>query len=533
MHRTTLRRTAIGAALGLGLAAPLTAALASGSRAPVASFRAWTVTAGHNSAAVHGGEPSIGYDPKLNAVIYGASAHETRMVFHQRGGSTSVTQTDVTAPTAATTFDAITFVDQRTGRLFDSQLLTACSAMSYSDDAGANWTPSEGCGPNALLDHQSVGGGPFHAPLPKAGVNPTYPDAVYYCAQNGFNGNCAVSLDGGRTFGPGVPISNTPANKPGDPFGGRCSGLHGHLKVGPDGTVYVPIKGCGGTPTAGNLTNQEFFGGEPAVSVSTDDGATYTVHSVPGGHNGDESENAGDIDRGNQVWMAWQDAKYPVPTDDTKLPLTSSARVAFSKDDGTTWSKPVDLSSKLGLHNVQFPEVVAGDKGRVAVAFLGTRAVGDDQHNGFRGFDGKPAVWDLYVALTYDNGRHWTTLDTTPSDPVQRGCVDLQGISNKTITDNNICRQRNLLDFNDITMDKYGRVLVAYADGCTGKCVTDKNAISRDDVDMVMRLQGGKGLVAKYDGKLGPASSSRSSAPLALGALLAAPIALVRRRRSA
>jgi hypothetical protein len=414
-----------------------------------------------------------------------------------------VTQTDVSAPTAVTTLDSITFTDRNTGRTFDTQLLTACSATSYSDDAGATWSPSTGCGANAMFDHESVGGGPFHAPL-TGGVSPTYPDAVYYCAQNGFNASCAVSLDGGVTFGPGVYISNTPANNPGDPFGGACSGLHGHIKVGPDGTAYVPIKGCGGSPTGDNLTNQEFFGGHPAVSVSTDNGLTWLIHTVPGGNNGDESDNSIGIDKGNRVYMGWEDATYPDPTDDTQLPTTSAAKMAYSDDNGTTWSQPVDVSSALGVHNVQFPEVIAGDKGRAAIAFLGTNAIGDDQHNGFVGPDNNPAVWHLYVSLTYDGGRSWTTYDTTPDHPVQRGCVDLQGTSNKTILDPNICSQRNLLDFNDINMDGQGRVLVAYAEACTTtpKCLTDSTVLSTEAVDTVMRLTSGRGLVAQFDGKL-------------------------------
>jgi len=163
----------------------------------------------------------------------------------------------------------------------------------------------------------------------------------------------------------------------------------------------------------------------------------------------------------------------------------------------------VDVSTALGIHNVQFPEVIAGDDDRAAFAWLGTKAIGDDQHNGFVGPDGNPAVWHLYVSMTYDGGQTWTTVDTTPNDPVQRGCVDLQGTSNKTVTDNNICSQRNLLDFNDITVDTQGRVLVAYADGCTGTCVTDPTALSTGATGTVMRLTTGKGLYAAYDGVIG------------------------------
>jgi len=175
----------------------------------------------------------------------------------------------------------------------------------------------------------------------------------------------------------------------------------------------------------------------------------------------------------------------------------------MSTDDGRTWSTPVDVSTPLGIHNVQFPEVIAGDDDRAAFAWLGTTAIGDDQHNGFVGSDGNPAVWHMYVSMTYNGGASWTTVDTTPNDPVQRGCVDLQGTSNKTVTDNNICSQRNLLDFNDITVDTQGRALVAFADGCTGSCVSTATTLSTGATGTVMRQTTGKGLYAAYDGVIG------------------------------
>ena len=531
MRPLVARRSALALGFVLAAAAPLSALGAgSASTKSPASFTNFTITNGKNGVAT-GGEPSMGYDPKRNAVLYGSSANppiQYRLDFHDHAGRTSMRVSDVTAPTEQQTLDAITYTDRRTGRTFESQLLTACSAMAYTDDAGKTWSPSAGCGAGTLLDHQSVGGGPFHAPAPPTA---TYPDAVYYCAQNGFNSSCAISLDGGRTFGPGVYIVDTPTNKVGDPYGGACSGLHGHIKVGPDGTAYVPLKGCGGTPTANDLTNTEYFGGAPSVSVSGDNGLTWTVHSVPGAHNPDESDNAIDVDKGNRLYMAWEDGTNPT---EFTYGTRSSAKAAFSDDEGKTWSKPVDLSSALGVRNVQFPEIVAGDKGRAAVSFIGTNAVGDDQHNGFKGPDGKPAVWHLYVSMTYDGGKHWTTTDVTPTDPVQRGCVLMLGTSNKTATDANLCSQRNMLDFNDMTMDGQGRVLVAWTDGCVGACVHDRNKTSQDDVLMITRQNGGKGLIARYDGKLGPVKSgTRGYATSALFLLpLAASAATGARRRA-
>ena len=509
MPSSFARRAALATSLVLAAAAPLSA-LGAGPTRATAAFTSYIVSNGANGAA-SGGEPTVGYDPKRDALLFGASKHETRMVFHDTKRRTTVQQTGASAPSAKTTLDAITFTDKYTGRSFDDQLLGACSLMSYSDDAGKNWTQTSGCGENTLLDHQSVGGGPFHQPVPPR-VDSSYPDAVYYCAQNGFNATCAVSLDGGVTFGPGQYVSNTPANDPNDPDptiaaeGGACSGLHGHIKVGADGTAYLPLKGCGGTPTGNNLTNSEYFGGGPAVSVSTDNGSSWTVHRVPGAHNQDESDNSVDLDKGNRLYMAWEDGTNP---SNSTFGTVSAAKTAYSDDEGKTWSKPVDISKAVGVHNVQFTQVVAGDKGRAAVSFIGTNAIGDDQHNGFVGPDKKPAVWYLYISMTYDGGKHWTTTNVTPNDPVQRGCVLMLGTSNKTATDGNLCSQRNLLDFNDITVDNHGRVLAAWSDGCTATCVKNPMEKGKGAIDMLTRLSGGKGLVAKYDGKLGkvPAGS--------------------------
>ena len=128
---------------------------------------------------------------------------------------------DKTAPNnGLATLDPILFTDFRTGRTFASQLGPKCSLMSFSDDDGESWLPSQGCGINAGVDHQSVGGGPFPASDPIGGIG--YPNAVYYCSQDAAIAQCALSRDGGLTFGPAIPIYNVT----------QCGGLHGHVKVG-------------------------------------------------------------------------------------------------------------------------------------------------------------------------------------------------------------------------------------------------------------------------------------------------------------
>ena len=160
--------------------------------------------------------------------------------------------------------DPILFTDHDTGRTFFGQLLgltPAGSTTEITDDDGRTFIPSQGSGLQTTIDHETFGGGPFAAPLPPGAV---YKNAIYYCSQQGVDsgGNglaeCALSADGGVTFGPGVPIYA---------FSG-CSGLHGHLKVSPkDGTVYVPNAICGTTQ---------------GVLVSENNGITWTLRTVTG-----------------------------------------------------------------------------------------------------------------------------------------------------------------------------------------------------------------------------------------------------------
>ena len=158
--------------------------------------------------------------------------------------------------------------------------------------------------------------------------------------------------------------------------------------------------------------------------------------------------------------------------------------VGVSHDRGQTWTNVQDVGSAFGLQNVQFPAVVAGDDNCAAFSFLGTPTAGDDQQSSFAG------VWHLYIATTFDGGVTWATVDATPSDPVQKGCIWMGGGSNKC---------RNLLDFMDATVDKTGHVLVGYADGCIGGCVTG-GANSYSAVATIARQTAGTGLFAAFGG---------------------------------
>src|SRR3954451_23406150 len=411
------------------------------------------------------GEPSIGYNPKTDATLFQAYTTTARVTGFDGLGHAK--WEDVTEPTAVTSLDPILWTDRDTGRSISSQLFLACSKAMITDDDGNSWTPSTGCGIGTGIDHQTIGGGPWSS----GGLGPSalYPHAVYYCTQDGFvAAHCATSYDGGQTFGPEretYTVDQCPLL------------LHGHIKVAPDGTTYLPTADCDG---------------KQSFAVSKDNGLTWSVEEVPGTTTQDESDPHLGIGEKGTLYYGWQGGDGKDLGDKGYVGNARSeghAWISVKPAGSSAWRPPVDVGAQLGIKNIQFPEVYAGDDNRAAFAFLGTTTAGDDQAADF------PGVWHLYVSYTYDGGLNWTTVDATPTDPVQRGCIWLQGGSSKC---------RNLLDFNDITIDNAGRVMVAYADGCTDACVTADPATydysaTRPQLGVIARQESGLGLFAAKD----------------------------------
>jgi hypothetical protein len=431
---------------------------------------------GSTTAGSHGaGEPSIGIDWKSGKAFIEAGNHTLRVTFNDAVNPAAAAWEDKRSPFARVSLDPILFTDDGhfggPNRTFSSQLNLATSELSFTDDDGDNWTPTQGSGQPAGIDHQTVGGGPYASPPPLT-TPISYPHAIYYCSQDIATAFCSRSDDGGLTFGPGIPIYTfgtvNGVDLPVAP--GTCGGLHGHVRVSSEGTAYVPNERC---RDASNVDR-------PGLAVSTDNGLSWTVTTVPDATSvspgSDPSVAAG---MNNTVYFGYVNGD-------------GHAKAAVSRDRGLHWSASSDAGTPFGIQNAEFAEVIAGDDSRAAFAFLGTQTGGDTQSATFVG------VWHLYVSFTYDTGRTWTTTDATPSDPVQRGCIWNQGGSNPC---------RNLLDFNDITVDPSGRVLVGYADGCTGACVNDATqnastgpATAQDALATIARQAGGRGLFAASDG---------------------------------
>jgi hypothetical protein len=388
------------------------------------------------------GEPSVGSDWLTGVANFQSDLETLFITFNDLCNSNpKAVWANRPAPSSvAIDSDPIGFTDRQTGRVFAGELTLlspdTCK-ISFTDSDGlptqtapTGWTiNNQAQGPASAVDHESIGGGPFHAPIPS--LPTAYPNAVYYCSQDIGAAFCALSLDGGLTLGAQTPLYTA----------GTCGGLHGHVKVGPDGTVYVPNRDCNGAQS---------------VVVSQDNGLTWTVHGVDTGTNtaapssiGGGDDPAVAIDGNGRVYFAFSNFGGGPGV---------GAGVAISDDFGNTWKNMFDVGAIYGLQNVCFPAATAADGNRAAVTFYGSTTpqgptTGDSNTPNFKG------VWHLYVAHTFDGGKTWTTTDATPAMPMQRSGL-LRGGGADIV--------RNLLDFYDITVDRDGRVLVGYVNGCEG-----------------------------------------------------------------
>ncbi|HEX8001276.1 MAG TPA: sialidase family protein [Mycobacteriales bacterium] len=300
----------------------------------------------------------------------------------------------------AATLDPYVYVDRATGRVWKSDLAGTCQVLSWSDDRGGTWSHAPAACNQS--DHQSITAGKPTTAVPTNG----YPNVLYNCSQTvGYNGysfatGCAASRDGGVSWAP----TGTFAFHDPSPYGvgpetgdagipGHCMGDNGPIATAPDGRLYVPRGWCG----------------QPWLAWSDDEGATWTrvqvakngmntSHEggfgfVAPGHGQSEHEAAVAADRFGNVYFLW------VGLD--RLPY-----LAVSRDRGATFGAPVRIAPP-GLREAWGPALDVDDRGRVAVAFMGsanspgkpfTGSYGETTFTGYlalipRPTDPRPLVW--------------------------------------------------------------------------------------------------------------------------------------------
>ena len=395
-----------------------------------------------------GAEPSIGVTSS-GCIFFIAFEKVMRSCDH--GASWE----DVTGPLCAfQTNDPYGWVDPVTDRIFNVQMQgLQTSWICWSDDDGETWIGNpHDSGTTPLNDHIKLASGPWTSSGYGIGgqfSQTFYDQAVYYCYNKLAGIFCFTSFDGGATFEAGGQLFGLATTN---------GGLHGAITSAPDGTVYV-------TPRVET----------PTVIVSKDNGLTWFDRTMG------EDEGTPYPRKNSEVATDTQSNAYHIWTG-----ADEGVYMATSTDSGQSWTQTSVRISPNEVISTAFPQVDAGDPGRIAITYLGSENSSElNQSN----IDGEP--WDgnahyansnvsYYLYVTYS----LNALDPNPvfhtvrasADPVQIGSICLNSGDCRDIGGSN----RNLLDFNDLHIDREGRVYIAFADGCFGECPTGNNSGPED-----------------------------------------------------
>ena len=401
-----------------------------------------------SSVGEDGAEPSLGVTSS-GCIFFIAFEKVMRSCDHGESWE------DVAGPMCAfQTNDPWGWVDPITDRVFNVQMQgLETSWICYSDDDGATWVGNpHDSGTTPINDHIKLATGPWTSSGYGIGGQFTqayYETAVYYCYNKLAGIFCFTSFDGGATFNTGGLIFGLATTN---------GGLHGAITSAPDGTVYV-------TPRVET----------PTVIVSDDNGLTWfdrTMGEDVGTPNPRKnSEVATDTEsNGYHIWTGADEGVY----------------MSRSTNSGETWEQTSIRISPSAVISTVFPQVDAGDPGRIAVTYLGSENASELNQSDIDGepWDGNahyaPSNVSYYLYITYslnalDPVPVFHTVRVSP-DPVQVGSICLNSGDCRDIGGSN----RNLLDFNDLHIDLEGRVYVAFADGCTDSCATGNNSTPED-----------------------------------------------------
>ncbi len=395
-----------------------------------------------------GKEPSIGITSS-GCMFFIAMEKPMRSCDH---GESWVDSKDITQ--APFTSDPYGWVDLETDRIFNIHMMGLESTwIGWSDNDGQSWMGNpHDSGTTPLNDHIKLATGPWvdSAYGVIGQLNPTYSTAVYFCFNKLVGISCFTSFDGGATFEVGGDIVGLASTN---------GGLHGAITTAPDGTVYVTPR----VPT-------------PTLILSKDNGLNWeerTMGADAGTPNPRKNSEVA-TDSESNAYHVWTGADFGI-------------YMSRSTDSGDTWEQTSTRISPVEVISTAFPQVDAGDPGRIAFTYLGCENAEELIKSNIDGgsWDGNPHYaqgnisYDIYVTYSLnalDENPTFTTYRLS-DDPVQIGSMCLNSGDCRTDDGGS---NRNLLDFNDLTIDLEGRVYIAFADGCIDACATGNNSQPED-----------------------------------------------------
>jgi hypothetical protein len=266
-----------------------------------------------------------------------------------------------------------------------------------------------------------------------------YPNLLYFWFNRVVDSSGNRSSDGGLTFThAGTAFTGVDPNA-----GSLCGGLTGHLAADSKGRIFLPKGHCG----------------LPWIARSEDGGTTWSRAKIASHTPMADHEVSLAVDAADNIYAVWQGS--------FRLPFLS-----VSTDHGRTWSVPIMIAPP-GVHEVNFPTIIAGDAGRIALLFPGS----ESRDFGDAATDDETRPWNIYVVMSVDalkaadpNGQPtftWTNANPR-NDPVHRGTC---GPGRCDADDGG-----SMFDFLDIQVGPDGMFWGTASDTCVGACVTDPSA---------------------------------------------------------
>jgi hypothetical protein len=359
-----------------------------------------------------------------------------------------------------------------TGSLYFNDLTLANFSVSRSDDHGRTVTCNNTGVPDTVVDRQwyAIDGDPKNGGsiyLTNDEIGPGAPD----CPGSTGN-NVLVMYRSPVALGPvsSAGIQFGPANKVSGV--NTCNeGIMGNNEVSPVATR----KSNTGTPLATPVKHVYVIHDDASFSkiligrcypVSvTEDPSGLNCADLPVADLGDPTKvrTGGNfptmaIDRAGNLYAVWAQA----PIDAAGIIGDTVLKYSFSTDEGDHWSKPVTVPT--GLKNNVMPWIVAGDDGRIDIAFYGTSAPVDRVNFGPQGCtsggpDAVDGFWSIY--LTQSLNAHASTVAF--SKPVDASGHPIHHGSIQTVIGHQ-CGDRTLGDFFQLRLGPNGEAQTSFGD---------------------------------------------------------------------
>lgn len=162
-----------------------------------------------------------------------------------------------------------------------------------------------------------------------------------------------------------------------------------------------------------------------------------------------------DVDKAGNVYAVWTERR---PAGQDGRDGKTHSYLGVSRDKGKTWSRPIRLNTRP--RTTVFPWIVAGSKGRVAVAYYGTKIRGSSPENVVSA-DRKLPKWRVYVSYSLNAASAEPTFTEKRAMPLRKYlhqgnvCTSGTGCASGT---------RDLLDYFQLDLDACGRIVIAYTD---------------------------------------------------------------------